>query len=210
MKTFLSTVAMFATLAVSAQAQDVNITPDMADATFSVNGQDITIGRNQDRNAVIDPAFAKTSRECPPFCIHPMSAGEGVETVGEIELLEFMSDYVETGKGFVIDSRIPSWYEKAAIPGAINIPFTAVEPTNAYRDEILQALGAVKSGNEWDFANATNLLMYCNGPWCDQSPRAIKNLLDAGYPAEKLRYYRGGMQNWLLLGLTTVSTAENS
>jgi len=27
------------------------------------------ISRNQDNNAMIDPAFAKTSRPCPPFCI---------------------------------------------------------------------------------------------------------------------------------------------
>jgi hypothetical protein len=38
--------------------------------------------------------------------------------------------------------------------------------------------------------------------WCGQSPHAIKNLLALGYPAEKIYYYRGGMQAWQSLGLT--------
>jgi hypothetical protein len=44
--------------------------------------------------------------------------------------------------------------------------------------------------------------------WCDQSPRAIKGLLHLGYPAEKLLYYRGGMQDWMILGLTVVTPED--
>ena len=55
-----------------------------------------------------------------------------------------------------------------------------------------------------DFSQAKDLLLWCNGPWCDQSPRAIKGLLRIGYPPHKIHYYRGGMQMWLLMGLTTV------
>lgn len=207
MKKQTTMAACIAISALSAHAQEVAITPDMTRAEFEVNGQNILIERNQDQGAVIDAEFAKTSRACPPFCIHPMSGGEGVETVGEIELIEFIDNYVEEGTGLLIDSRIPSWFAKGTIPGAINVPFTALEPTNQYRDEILQALGGVKTGETWDYSAATDLLLFCNGPWCDQSPRAIQNLLASGYPAEKIRYYRGGMQLWLLLGLTT---AENS
>ncbi|WP_342076988.1 rhodanese-like domain-containing protein [Yoonia sp. SS1-5] len=203
MKMFSTLTACACFLAAAVHAQDVAITPDMTRAEFAVNGQNILIERNQDADAVIEPGFAKTSRACPPFCIHPMSGGEGVETVGEIELIDFIDNYVEEGTGLLVDSRIPSWFEKGTIPSAINIPFTALEPTNQYRDEILQALGGVKSGDNWDYSAATDLLLSCNGPWCDQSPRAIQNLLSAGYPAEKIRYYRGGMQLWLLLGLTT-------
>jgi rhodanese-related sulfurtransferase len=46
--------------------------------------------------------------------------------------------------------------------------------------------------------------MYCNGPWCGQSPTAIKRLLRAGYPASRIKYYRGGMQSWESFGLTVV------
>lgn len=209
MKPHLIAAALFTLAGSASYAQDVAITPDLSSAEFSINGQEIIIERNQDKDAVIDGAFAKTSRACPPFCIHPMSAGVGVETVGEIELIEFIDNYVEEGTGLLIDSRIPSWYAKGTIPGAVNVPFTALEPENEYRDEILQALGGVKSEGTWDYTKATDLLLFCNGPWCDQSPRAIQNLISAGYPADKIRYYRGGIQLWLLLGLTTVSTAAN-
>ena len=57
---------------------------------------------------------------------------------------------------------------------------------------------------KWDFTNAKDLVLWCNGPSCGQSPRAIRGLLDVGYPPGKLRYYRGGMQMWQLWGLTTV------
>ncbi|MGA1179662.1 MAG: rhodanese-like domain-containing protein, partial [Marivivens sp.] len=35
-----------------------------------------------------------------------------------------------------------------------------------------------------------------------QSPTAIRNLLEVGYPAERIFYYRGGMQAWRMLGLS--------
>lgn len=207
MKNKISIAALLLPFGFAAHAQDVSITPDWARAEFVINGQDVLIERDQNQDAVIDPSFAKTSRACPPFCIHPMSGGEGVATVGEIEVIDFIDNYVEEGTGLLLDSRIPSWFAKGSIPGAVNLPFTALEPDNKYRDEILQALGGVKSGEDWDFSAATELLLFCNGPWCDQSPRAIQNLLTAGYPAEKIRYYRGGMQVWLLLGLTTAQPA---
>lgn len=188
-----------------AQAQDVNITPDDYNFTVNVSGSDIVYERNQDQTAVIREDFAKTSRKCPPFCVHGMSAGDGVETVGELELIKFMQTHVSEGKGLLIDSRVPEWFQKGTIPGAINIPFSVMSPNNKYRDQILEALGAKSEGDTWDFSGAQDLLMFCNGPWCDQSPRAIADLLEAGYPAEKIRYYRGGMQLWLMLGFNTLN-----
>jgi hypothetical protein len=32
----------------------------------------------------------------------------------------------------------------------------------------------------------------------------MKTLLSFGYPAEKIKWFRGGMQTWQVLGLTTV------
>ena len=189
-------------LAGAAVAQDVRITPDMPRAEFTIRGEQIVIERIQDTENTITGGFAKTSRQCPPFCIHEMSAAPGVETVGELELISFLADYVEKGTGLLIDSRLPEFYVQGTIPGSVNLPFSTMEATNPYRDEILAALGGVKSGETWDFTNAMDLLAFCNGPWCDQSPRMIRNMLEVGYPAEKLRYYRGGMQMWLLLGLS--------
>jgi rhodanese-related sulfurtransferase len=56
----------------------------------------------------------------------------------------------------------------------------------------------------FDYSHAKTLVLFCNGMWCGQSPASIKTLLKYGYPPEKLKYYRGGMQTWEILGLTTI------
>ncbi len=210
MKTLLTFVAALASLlsfSAGVNAQDVWITPDTPFVELDLNGEFIVIERNQDNEAVIPSSFAKTSRPCPPFCVHPMSAGEGVETVGEIELLDFLENSVVNGSGFLVDARTPSFFNAGTIPGAINLPFNLFTPSdsNPFLGPMLTQLGGNQRGDgSWDFANAPQLLLFCNGPWCDQSPRAIRNLLAIGYPADKLLYYRGGIQNWLMLGLTVV------
>lgn len=188
---------------VASFAQDVRLTPDMTSKSIVLgSGEEIVIDRIQDSAHQLAGEFTKTSRSCPPFCIHEMSAGAGVETVGELELISFLETSVATGQGLLMDSRMPDWFAKGTIPGAVNVPFATLDAANPYRDEILKALGAQNTGGSWDFTSAKELLLFCNGPWCDQSPRAISSLRDAGYPADKLKYYRGGMQVWLLLGLS--------
>jgi rhodanese-related sulfurtransferase len=128
------------------------------------------------------------------------------DTVSELELLDFMVTKVRSGKGILVDARVPEWYQKGTIPGAVNIPWMILTagPDNPYTAKILRALDVVDDTGQWDFRGALEILLFCNGPWCDQSPRAIKNLIALGYPPEKLYYYRGGMQVWQLLGLTTI------
>jgi len=193
-------------LAPGVHALEVNLSAELPYLDIEYEGKEVRIQRIQDTEHRLDNSFTKTSRPCPPFCIHPMKATVGVQTVGELELLNFLVEKVRTDSGLLIDSRTPDWYEKGTIPGAVNIPWTilASGPDNPHTAKILSALGAVERGGEWDFRPALHLLMFCNGPWCDQSPRAIKNLVSLGYPPEKLYYYRGGMQLWQLLGLTTV------
>ena len=65
--------------------------------------------------------------------------------------------------------------------------------------------GVKESEGLLDFSDAKTLVLFCNGMWCGQSPNNIKNLLRFGYPAHKIKWYRGGMQDWEMLGLTTVS-----
>lgn len=188
-------------------AQDVWITPETPFVEFELNDEFFVIERDQDNSAVVPAAFAKTSRPCPPFCIHPMVVADGVGTFGELELIEFIEIFVQGGDGLLIDARTPRFYEAGTIPGSINLPFNLLtaSDSNPFLEPILAQLGGVKdSGGAWSFADAPSLALFCNGPWCDQSPRAIKNLLSVGFPADKLYYYRGGMQNWLMLGLTVV------
>jgi len=189
----------------TASALEVNLTAELPYLDIEQDGKRVRIQRIQDTEHQLTNSFTKTSRPCPPFCIHPMQAAIGVDTVGEVELLDFLVRRVRTGEGLLIDSRTPEWYQKGTIPGAVNIPWTlfADGADERHTGKILTALGAVDQDGQWDFDDAPLMMMFCNGPWCDQSPRAIKNLVSLGYPPEKLYYYRGGMQVWQSLGLTT-------
>ncbi len=205
---FKSALVAFVITSTQAHAQDVRITPEMDAFNVTINGQDIAISRIQDTSNRLTSDYTKTSRPCPPFCVQPVSVAPGVETIGELELLAFLEDHVEGGTGFLVDSRTQDWFGRGSIPGAVNIPNPAIEPGNPYRDEILRALGATQDGDAWNFDDAVELALFCNGPWCGQSPAAISYLITAGYPVEKLRYYRGGVQVWVLLGLPMTSPSS--
>ena len=200
-----------ATLAFSAmsQAAEVNITPTLESVTVIHGDKNVKIMRSQNQKNTVNPAFAKTSRKCPPFCIQPSSLAPGVETIGELEVLNYLKLISEGDQSIlVIDSRTPDWVAKGTIPGAINIPWKSLNTTQGADPisigEILEErLNAKNLGGLWNYSQAKTLVMFCNGMWCGQTPDNIKNLLNFGYPANKLKWYRGGMQNWEILGLTT-------
>lgn len=190
-------------------------------------GRSVKVQRVQDPDYELKGYFAKTGRKCPPFCIQPILPVEGVDVIGEVELFDFMETRLRDGSGSLIDARTPSWHRKGTIPGSINLPFTKLSKPAEDPEmiDILQSLGAQPRGDvgflrklleewgwvdtslvtdKWDFSDANELVIWCNGPACGQSPRAIRGLVAAGYPAHKIDYYRGGMQLWQLWGLTTV------
>ena len=184
----------------------VRITPDIAFLDVQHNGKTVRIERIQDTKNKLTNGFAKTSRVCPPFCVYPIEIDSDIKTVGELELLRFLDTQVKDNKGLLVDARMPVWYEKGTIPGSVNIPFTILikGKNNPHVVKILKLLGATENNGEWNFDNARELLLYCNGPWCGMSVRATKNLAKMGYPKDKLFWYRSGMQSWQQLGLTTV------
>jgi rhodanese-related sulfurtransferase len=197
----------------TAKPLEVGITADIPSVDVMHGGQNVTIQRNQNTDNNINPAFGKTSRKCPPFCIQPGELAPGVKTIGELEMLQYLQKVSAGDKSvLVIDSRTPDWVEKGTIPGAVSIPWDKLnigksDPITV--QEILEKqLGAKQSEGFWDFSNAKTLVMFCNGHWCGQSPTNIKGLLKIGYPAHKLVWYRGGMQEWETLGLTTVKPAK--
>lgn len=188
----------------------VGITPSLKKFQGTVNGKQITIMRNQNTKNTVNPAFARTSRPCPPFCIQPIKLAPGVETIGELEVIDYIRRMAEGDKSIMlVDSRTPDWVARGTIPGAVNIPWTKLNPAKGADPisigEILTNEFNVKENEGlWDFSNAKTLVMFCNGMWCGQSPNNIKNLLRFGYPAHKIKWYRGGMQDWEILGLSTV------
>ena len=181
-------------MAGAALAEPVGITKDMMSVTVETPAGAVEISRIQDNANRIGDEWAQTSRPCPNFCIQPMVPAEGVTPIGELEVLAFLQDPAKQ----VIDGRIRPQFEAGTIPGAISVPY----------NEAADRLGEL--GCEVDFdgfdcsGEVPEVALFCNGPWCGQSPAAARRMIEAGYPAEKIHYYRGGMQSWQMLGLTVV------
>ncbi len=188
----------------------VGITKDMKSVTVQHSGKKVTIERNQNNANTVNPAFAKTSRPCPPFCIQPSTLAPGVETIAEVEMIDYIAKMSAGDDSIlVVDSRTPDWVKKGTIPGAKNLPWTKLNPARGADPisimEIMEdEFGVTENEGLLNFSKAKTLVMFCNGMWCGQSPNNIKNLLAFGYPAHKIKWYRGGMQDWEILGLTTV------
>ena len=195
---------------INASGDEIGISASITQVEVLHNGRKITIRRNQDPNNTINPLYAKTSRKCPPFCIQPAKLAPGVETIAELEMLEYLRRKSEGDDSIlVIDSRTPDWLDNGTIPGSVNIPWTQLKP-GAGADpftiaEIMETqFGAVNYEGLWDFSQAKTLVLFCNGMWCGQSPTNIRTLMRFGYPPQKLKWYRGGIQSWESLGLTVV------
>lgn len=218
---------------VQAENLEVKLTPNLDTVTVKHQGKPVKIVRNQNPNNVVDLSWARTSRKCPPFCPQPIHVAPGVTTVGEVEVFDFMQNKVNKATGLIIDARVREWHMKGTIPSSVNIPFTEFEmkPSDPNLEPAMKKIGAKKRNGVgfvsrawdstvkamgtdpqrtgfWDYSESPDLLFWCNGPWCGQSPHAIHGLLDLGFPPEKIYYYRGGMQMWEILGLPVIVPEE--
>ena len=145
-------------------------------------------GRRQDPRSVPWPVEGETdvvSVDTTWGELQPLHAALDVRTVGELELVELM----EQG-ALAVDSRTAGSFGARTIPGSVNIA----------HDELPARLGELDSERL--------SILFCNGPQCPQSPQAIRTLLDAGYPARALAYYRGGMHDWVSLAMPTVKVDD--
>ena len=180
--------------------------PGVIGTTLVVNGKPFVIDRNQDRRHLIAKIYQKTGRGIiKPM--HPFKP-HAVETIAEHEMISYISRLSsKKGDVVVVDARKSIWPTlTGSLPGAIHVPFHRFKKNKKYALETLEdEFGVViNTKGEMNFSNAKILAVYCNGNWCKMSPELIWELLDYGYPANKIKYYRGGMQAWQLLGLTTV------
>lgn len=116
--------------------------------------------------------------------IQPMSVASGVVTVGELEVIE----HAQAGHRLV-DCRLAEYSHEGTIPGALSIP----------HDEVAARVG--------ELDRAVPTVLFCNGPQCPATAKAAKALLAAGWPAERLFYYRGGIHDWVTLGLPLAAPA---
>ncbi|WP_417684916.1 rhodanese-like domain-containing protein [Roseibium sp.] len=165
--------------------------PALAEEGLKIQGDD-TVVTVETEDGAIDITRKKTEAALIGGVLQPMVPVPGVTPVGELEVLEALK--AKSAK--VVDMRTTEWRTQATIPGSIHIPYTEV----AMR---LDELGCTGGQGAWECSAADDMIAFCNGPACPQSPTAIKAMVREGYPVEKIFYYRGGMQDWIVLGLTT-------
>ena len=205
-KVFVPLLALFCST-INAKDYKVKITENLPYVDVDVLGEPVRIDRIQDTKHKLKNSYAKTSRPCPPFCVQPFEPIKGIETYGELELLDFLKKEVSNNTGVLVDARLPKWYNEGTIPGAINLPFAILNPKTSkeYLQKVLPVLGVEKKDGKWDFSKAQKLVVFDNGPWDQQATRAMQHLVEIGYPKSKIKYYRGGMQYWQILGLKVLN-----
>lgn len=187
-----------------------------------------TIARDSDircREVTFDgPTFWSgeyAKAEVPEYCkktfitaagkLSPMKMHEKIDTYGELEVLEFLEEMQDDDTMLFVDSRKPNWFEALSIPSAINIPFIYFTERGKWEKEkqdTLTLFGVKRTKEGYDFSEAKTVLFFCNGVWCRQSPQMIEALLDIGYPPQKMKWYRGGLQSWLNVGMTSTRTPQ--
>jgi rhodanese-related sulfurtransferase len=110
--------------------------------------------------------------------IQPITVAPGVRTVGELDVIAHLQADLA-----LVDTRAPDSFHAASIPGAQNIP----------HGEIVSRIAELDPGQP--------TILFCNGPQCPATPKTIHALLAAGYPPAAMLYYRGGLHDWVTLGL---------
>jgi len=163
-----------------AEGEPLNIVPETESISFESDEGPITLRRFANDIMLVRGV------------IRPMVPTPGVTPVGELEVIAALQDpaYV------VVDSRSVETQYGGTIPGSINVPYNEIA-------DRLDEVGCVGSPAGWSCEQALSVVLYCNGPNCGQSPRAMASMVEAGFPAAKISYYRGGVLAWTSLGLTT-------
>ena len=178
--------------------------------------------------ALFGDAFAgrRVSRVCKKTFVtkigvlQPMKIGKGIQTVGELEVLLHIKNAEENSSAYtLLDARTEKWYKQMRIPSSVNLPFNEINYIEDVDEDdfdsvpeyetylvqikkILSLLNIIETDKGLDFTKAKSVILYCNGSWCSQSPNAIYKLINMGYPREKIQWYRGGLQDWLIYDYT--------
>jgi rhodanese-related sulfurtransferase len=160
-------------------------------------------------------ANAKVPEACKSTFVHtlgghifPMSIDQDITTYGELEVLAFIKQMQTDDSMMLIDVCKEAFFAYRTIPGAVNMPFYHFKERESFAFEFEQHMRTLgvsinEKDDSLDFTHAKTITLFCNGPWCSLSVLTIQALLEIGYPAEKINWYRGGMQEWLASGMTS-------
>ncbi|MBF0462795.1 MAG: rhodanese-like domain-containing protein [Magnetococcales bacterium] len=153
---------------------------------FTLNG----VVLKQDRSRPKPDSFQDAgNRRCPPFCVQAETV-PGATTI-QVEDFQKMAADINAKKILLVDLRTPEWFQSGTLPQAINLPFSDLAGPEATVKARLEKLAG------------KDIIAFCNGWWCGQSPAGITALLALGYPG-KIYYFRDGNQGWVDAGLPLV------
>lgn len=181
MKTMLFLIFVLSSFLSAEEGELSLMTQDMKSYIVERDGKQVTLTREM------------TSCGKNRGFLQPLIPAKGVTLVTENDMLLALNN----PDVFVVDLRSSHFYFEETIPFAINIPYTDVRFN-------LDELGCEEEGRVWDCTDAVAAYIFCNGPACTQSPIGIREMIELGFPVEKIFYYRGGMLVWSALGLSTV------
>jgi rhodanese-related sulfurtransferase len=206
-RTFTVLLLSLVTLPIHAEGPEgeVLIRDGVRTLSITLDAQTYHIQRNQDPNRPLTPLYTNTT----VGTLQPIQLAPGVETIGELELIDYLQRMQTDDSVVLIDTRPHAWFERMRIPGAINVPPDTFD-NELTAIQTLERLFNVttREDGELDFSQAKIVIGYCNGHFCGYTPGAIRHadyaLLKLGYPAQKIKYYRGGMQAWTSVGLTVI------
>lgn len=194
--------------AIAASDASAQTSAGAADASFTYQGREMTIAQAPRADAIAVTRFYELHGGCDGLCIAPETAAAGVTTISENAVIDFITGPVAGGTGLLIDSRLPSERALGFLPTSVSLPFSLISEDNPLLPEILVALGARSFEGALNFSDAMPLVVFDAGPTTMDAPKFINAMIAAGYPADKIQYYRGGMQVWSTLGLTTEGTSS--
>lgn len=135
-------------------------------------------GTDKQMLPAIDEETGRVTVDSTWGTVQSMSLHAAIPTVGELEVIA----HIESG-GRLVDTRRDEYVrESGTIRGSIAIEWEQI----------------VERADE--LAGDDVLVLFCNGPQCAATPRAVEALLAAGFPPERLAFYRGGVHDWVTLG----------
>ncbi len=217
----LSIILLITTFLFSSRLETIGVETSYTD----VNGEDKNIIIKREKpaecfNIKFDPTVVlggnAASSKIPEKCkrdfvtymgkVSPIKFSDKVETYGEVEVLEFIQKATFDDNYLLVDSRTEDWFYHSTIPSAINAPYTYANKVQFAKeyDAMMELFNVKIVDGKYDYSEAKTLLLFCNGAWCGQSPEAMKQYIRHGYPEEKLKWYRGGIQSWISLGFPTI------
>ena len=208
---------LFAEVGFEYRGVDVNVTRNGKSVHYLVKRERPSKCRKMPQSNEMIWSGAYAGAKVPPECrrtfvytagkISPIHMDEEIQTYGELEVLYFLKEMQHDKSKVLIDARKEPWFNYRTIPGAVNMPYYYFRDKAHYPEEFAYAMrylgGKLDKDGHYEFDDPKTIVVFCNGPWCTLSSKFIQAITEAGFPHEHIKWYRDGLQGWLISGFTS-------